>query len=249
MALILLCCHLLLSQKHGLVIIPEDTPNGDVSHESPTSGITVVKQEVAQVLESAGDGPLGEFPNTLSCIFILVWNNGIIKLISCLHTPDVRLRKLAEEKDELLSQVWLYMKWFNMDYWHRWVEVTHLRSFRSENWKCSWRKNDKNTQRSTAFIQKENEWRTALTCISSRCRVRPLTLHTNTLKPALPLSHVPSHALTLSVSCRGCQQTDKRIQIQALKGWTGNGHNGTKCEFVIRTKFILIIKMILIIKS
>ncbi|XP_067242116.1 leucine-rich repeat flightless-interacting protein 2 isoform X4 [Chanodichthys erythropterus] len=65
-----------MGEKHGLVIIPEDTPNGDVSHESPTSGITVVKQEVAQVLESAGDGPL-----------------------------DVRLRKLAEEKDELLSQI------------------------------------------------------------------------------------------------------------------------------------------------
>uniref|UniRef100_A0A672P440 Leucine-rich repeat flightless-interacting protein 2 n=1 Tax=Sinocyclocheilus grahami TaxID=75366 RepID=A0A672P440_SINGR len=63
-------------EKHGLVIIPEDTPNGDVSHESPTSGITVVTQEAAQVLESAGDGPL-----------------------------DVRLRKLADEKDELLSQI------------------------------------------------------------------------------------------------------------------------------------------------
>ncbi|XP_056104212.1 leucine-rich repeat flightless-interacting protein 2 isoform X8 [Rhinichthys klamathensis goyatoka] len=65
-----------LIEKHGLVIIPEDMPNGDVSHESPTSGMTVVKQEVAQVLESAGDGPL-----------------------------DVRLRKLADEKDELLSQI------------------------------------------------------------------------------------------------------------------------------------------------
>uniref|UniRef100_A0A671LE37 Leucine-rich repeat flightless-interacting protein 2 n=1 Tax=Sinocyclocheilus anshuiensis TaxID=1608454 RepID=A0A671LE37_9TELE len=53
-----------------------DTPNGDASHESPTSGITVVTQEAAQVLESAGDGPL-----------------------------DVRLRKLADEKDELLSQI------------------------------------------------------------------------------------------------------------------------------------------------
>uniref|UniRef100_A0A671R5M8 Leucine-rich repeat flightless-interacting protein 2 n=1 Tax=Sinocyclocheilus anshuiensis TaxID=1608454 RepID=A0A671R5M8_9TELE len=62
--------------KHGLVIIPEDMPNGDVSHESPTSGITVVTQEAAQVLESAGDGPL-----------------------------DVRLRKLVDEKDELLSQI------------------------------------------------------------------------------------------------------------------------------------------------
>ncbi|RXN39126.1 leucine-rich repeat flightless-interacting 2-like isoform X1 [Labeo rohita] len=65
-----------MGEKHGLVIIPEDTPNGDVSHESPTSGITVVTQEAAQVLESAGDGPL-----------------------------DVRLRKLADEKDELLSQI------------------------------------------------------------------------------------------------------------------------------------------------
>ncbi|CAM4727756.1 unnamed protein product [Leuciscus chuanchicus] len=65
-----------MEEKHGLVIIPEDMPNGDVSHESPTAGITVVKQEVAQVLESAGDGPL-----------------------------DVRLRKLADEKDELLSQI------------------------------------------------------------------------------------------------------------------------------------------------
>uniref|UniRef100_A0A8C1URZ6 Leucine-rich repeat flightless-interacting protein 2 n=1 Tax=Cyprinus carpio TaxID=7962 RepID=A0A8C1URZ6_CYPCA len=65
-----------LIEKHGLVIIPEDTPNGDISHESPTSGITVVTQEAAQVLESAGDGPL-----------------------------DVRLRKLADEKDELLSQI------------------------------------------------------------------------------------------------------------------------------------------------
>uniref|UniRef100_A0A8B9KZI8 Leucine-rich repeat flightless-interacting protein 2 n=1 Tax=Astyanax mexicanus TaxID=7994 RepID=A0A8B9KZI8_ASTMX len=65
-----------LIEKHGLVIIPEGTPNGDVNHEPPTSGITVVTQEAAQVLESAGDGPL-----------------------------DVRLRKLAEEKDELLAQV------------------------------------------------------------------------------------------------------------------------------------------------
>uniref|UniRef100_A0A3B4CHI9 Leucine-rich repeat flightless-interacting protein 2 n=1 Tax=Pygocentrus nattereri TaxID=42514 RepID=A0A3B4CHI9_PYGNA len=64
------------SKKHGLVIIPEGTPNGDVNHEPPTSGITVVTQEAAHVLESAGDGPL-----------------------------DVRLRKLAEEKDELLAQI------------------------------------------------------------------------------------------------------------------------------------------------
>ncbi|XP_068581806.1 leucine-rich repeat flightless-interacting protein 2 isoform X8 [Cebidichthys violaceus] len=65
-----------LIEKHGLVIIPDGTPNGDVSHEPLSSGITVVSQEAAQVLESAGEGPL-----------------------------DVRLRKLAEEKDELLAQI------------------------------------------------------------------------------------------------------------------------------------------------
>ncbi|XP_060896612.1 leucine-rich repeat flightless-interacting protein 2 isoform X7 [Labrus mixtus] len=65
-----------LIEKHGLVIIPDGTPNGDVDLECPSSGITVVSQEAAQVLESAGEGPL-----------------------------DVRLRKLAEEKDELLSQI------------------------------------------------------------------------------------------------------------------------------------------------
>ncbi|XP_051936039.1 leucine-rich repeat flightless-interacting protein 2 isoform X10 [Hippocampus zosterae] len=63
-------------ETHGLVIIPDDTPNGDISHETVSSGITVVSQEAAQVLESAGEGPL-----------------------------DVRLRKLAEEKDELLAQI------------------------------------------------------------------------------------------------------------------------------------------------
>ncbi|XP_063121353.1 leucine-rich repeat flightless-interacting protein 2 isoform X27 [Rattus norvegicus] len=62
--------------KHGLVIIPESTPNGDVNHEPVVGAITAVSQEAAQVLESAGEGPL-----------------------------DVRLRKLAEEKDELLSQI------------------------------------------------------------------------------------------------------------------------------------------------
>ncbi|XP_075601544.1 leucine-rich repeat flightless-interacting protein 2 isoform X8 [Balearica regulorum gibbericeps] len=63
-------------EKHGLVIIPDGTPNGDVNHESMVGAITVVSQEAAQVLESAGEGPL-----------------------------DVRLRKLAGEKEELLSQV------------------------------------------------------------------------------------------------------------------------------------------------
>ncbi|XP_032409172.1 leucine-rich repeat flightless-interacting protein 2 isoform X5 [Xiphophorus hellerii] len=65
-----------LIEKHGLVIIPDGTPNGDVNHEPLPSGITLVTQEAAQVLESAGDGPL-----------------------------DVRLRKLADEKDELLAQI------------------------------------------------------------------------------------------------------------------------------------------------
>ncbi|XP_062910925.1 leucine-rich repeat flightless-interacting protein 2 isoform X8 [Mobula hypostoma] len=63
-------------KKHGLVIIPESTPNGDVNHEPIVGAITVVSQEAAQVLESAGDGPL-----------------------------DVRLKKLADEKEELLAQI------------------------------------------------------------------------------------------------------------------------------------------------
>ncbi|XP_059713811.1 leucine-rich repeat flightless-interacting protein 2 isoform X4 [Haemorhous mexicanus] len=62
--------------KHGLVIIPDGTPNGDLNHESMVGTITVVSQEAAQVLESAGEGPL-----------------------------DIRLRNLAGEKEELLSQV------------------------------------------------------------------------------------------------------------------------------------------------
>ncbi|XP_052043060.1 leucine-rich repeat flightless-interacting protein 2 isoform X6 [Apodemus sylvaticus] len=64
------------AEKHGLVIIPDSTPNGDVNHEPVVGAITAVSQEAAQVLESAGEGPL-----------------------------DVRLRKLAGEKDELLSQI------------------------------------------------------------------------------------------------------------------------------------------------
>ncbi|XP_069469307.1 leucine-rich repeat flightless-interacting protein 2 isoform X3 [Ambystoma mexicanum] len=65
-----------LIEKHGLVIIPDGTPNGDLNHEPVVGTITVVSQEAAHVLESAGEGPL-----------------------------DVRLRKLADEKDELLSQI------------------------------------------------------------------------------------------------------------------------------------------------
>ncbi|XP_058868904.1 leucine-rich repeat flightless-interacting protein 2-like isoform X14 [Acipenser ruthenus] len=63
-------------EKHGLVIIPEGMPNGDLNHEPVVGAITVVTQEAAQVLESAGEGPL-----------------------------DVRLRKLADEKEELIAQI------------------------------------------------------------------------------------------------------------------------------------------------
>uniref|UniRef100_A0A3P9K900 Leucine-rich repeat flightless-interacting protein 2 n=1 Tax=Oryzias latipes TaxID=8090 RepID=A0A3P9K900_ORYLA len=62
--------------KHGLVVVPGSIPNGEVEEEPLSSGITLVSQEAAQVLESAGEGPL-----------------------------DVRLRKLAEEKEELLFQI------------------------------------------------------------------------------------------------------------------------------------------------
>ncbi|XP_078254033.1 leucine-rich repeat flightless-interacting protein 2 isoform X2 [Rhinoraja longicauda] len=64
------------TKKHGLVIIPESTPNGDINHEPVVGAITVVSQEAAHVLEGAGDGPL-----------------------------DVRLKKLADEKEELLAQI------------------------------------------------------------------------------------------------------------------------------------------------
>ncbi|XP_058035864.1 leucine-rich repeat flightless-interacting protein 2 isoform X4 [Ahaetulla prasina] len=59
-------------EKHGLVIIP----NCDVNHEPVIGAVTVVSQEAAQILESAGEGAL-----------------------------DVRLQKLAGEKEELLSQI------------------------------------------------------------------------------------------------------------------------------------------------
>lgn len=65
-----------LIENHGLVIIPESTPNGDINHEPVVGAITVVSQEAAHVLEGAGDGPL-----------------------------DVRLKKLADEKEELLAQI------------------------------------------------------------------------------------------------------------------------------------------------
>lgn len=57
------------TQKHGLVIIPDGTPNGDVNHEPQPSGITVVSQEAAQLLESAGEGPLGETATTIQRLF------------------------------------------------------------------------------------------------------------------------------------------------------------------------------------
>ncbi|KAM9558466.1 leucine-rich repeat flightless-interacting protein 2-like isoform 2-T2 [Salvelinus alpinus] len=63
-------------EKHGLAIIPEGMPNGDINHNDPATGITVVTQEAAQVLESAGEWSL-----------------------------DVRIQKLADEKDELLAQI------------------------------------------------------------------------------------------------------------------------------------------------
>ncbi|XP_032876125.1 leucine-rich repeat flightless-interacting protein 2 isoform X14 [Amblyraja radiata] len=65
-----------LIENHGLVIIPESTPNGDLNHDPVVGAITVVSQEAAHVLEGAGDGPL-----------------------------DVRLKKLADEKEELLTQI------------------------------------------------------------------------------------------------------------------------------------------------
>lgn len=47
-------------QKHGLVVIPESTPNGDIVYEPMVGAIAVVTQETAQVLEAAGEGPLGK---------------------------------------------------------------------------------------------------------------------------------------------------------------------------------------------
>ncbi|MBN3285836.1 LRRF2 protein, partial [Polyodon spathula] len=51
-------------EKHGLVIIPEGIPNGDINHEPMVGAITAVTQAAAQVLESAGEGPLGKHPTT-----------------------------------------------------------------------------------------------------------------------------------------------------------------------------------------
>ncbi|XP_076020597.1 leucine-rich repeat flightless-interacting protein 2 isoform X3 [Genypterus blacodes] len=92
-------------EKHGLVIIPDGTPNGDVNREPLSPGITVVSQEAAQVLESAGDGPL-----------------------------DVRLRKLAEEKDELLAQIRkLKMQLEDEKQKHSKVDSTYTDGERMEN--------------------------------------------------------------------------------------------------------------------
>ncbi|PWA25739.1 hypothetical protein CCH79_00001310, partial [Gambusia affinis] len=92
------------AEKHGLVIIPDGTPNGDVNHEPLPSGITLVTQEAAQVLESAGDGPLGEsrHPSPVATLCEAADR----RLVQCSPRPaDVRLRKLADEKDELLAQI------------------------------------------------------------------------------------------------------------------------------------------------
>uniref|UniRef100_A0A8K9VD86 Leucine-rich repeat flightless-interacting protein 2 n=1 Tax=Oncorhynchus mykiss TaxID=8022 RepID=A0A8K9VD86_ONCMY len=63
-------------EKHGLAIIPEGMPNGDINHNDPAAGITVVTREAGQVLESAGEGSL-----------------------------DVRIQTFADEKDKLLAQI------------------------------------------------------------------------------------------------------------------------------------------------
>ncbi|XP_043931267.1 leucine-rich repeat flightless-interacting protein 2 [Protopterus annectens] len=65
-----------IGEKHGLVVIPDVTSNGDLSQEPVVGSVTVVSQEAAQMLESTGEGPL-----------------------------DIRIKKLVEEKEELLSQV------------------------------------------------------------------------------------------------------------------------------------------------
>lgn len=67
-------------QKHGLVIIPEGTPNGDVSQEAIGGSITVVSQEAAQVLESAGEGPLGESTDlraSARCYSTILYGGGL----------------------------------------------------------------------------------------------------------------------------------------------------------------------------
>lgn len=94
-----------LFQKHGLVIIPDGTPNGDVNHEPLPSGITLVTQEAAQVLESAGDGPLGE--SRYQSPVATLCEAADCRLVQCFppRPADVRLRKLADEKDELLAQI------------------------------------------------------------------------------------------------------------------------------------------------
>uniref|UniRef100_A0A8D0EUZ3 Leucine-rich repeat flightless-interacting protein 2 n=1 Tax=Strix occidentalis caurina TaxID=311401 RepID=A0A8D0EUZ3_STROC len=68
-----------LIEKHGLVIIPDGTPNGDVNHESVVGAITVVSQEAAQVLESAGEGPLGKYILTY-CIETLLFQVRKLKM-------------------------------------------------------------------------------------------------------------------------------------------------------------------------
>lgn len=90
------------------MVVPGSIPNGEVEEEPLSSGITLVSQEAAQVLESAGEGPLGQ--SGLLC------SRNKLHLLQavgccCFFWPksfwfaDVRLRKLAEEKEELLFQI------------------------------------------------------------------------------------------------------------------------------------------------
>lgn len=75
---------LLFFQKHGLVIIPDGTPNGDVNHEPVVGTIAVVSQEAAQVLESAGEGPLGKNILNTCCLSKI--------LLDFLFSPSVHIQ-------------------------------------------------------------------------------------------------------------------------------------------------------------
>ena len=67
------------------MILPEGTPNGDYHHEANHApGLTLVSQEAAQLLESAGEGPLGE------------WGE-----------PEGRARVLLREVEVETTQSWL----------------------------------------------------------------------------------------------------------------------------------------------
>uniref|UniRef100_UPI00358E3DDE leucine-rich repeat flightless-interacting protein 2 isoform X3 n=1 Tax=Myxine glutinosa TaxID=7769 RepID=UPI00358E3DDE len=66
-----------LIERHGLVLVPETDPNGgDSSAPEGHCTLALVSREAAEVLNTVGDGPL-----------------------------DVRLKKLAEDKENLLEEV------------------------------------------------------------------------------------------------------------------------------------------------